>query len=85
MEIVDWIVFAFETYLGIGVIFATVFVLAGVNRIDPVARASSWGFRAMIFPGSVALWPLLLRRWILNRPPAEERNAHRSAALARRP
>ena len=49
-------------YLLAGLLFAVPFVLRGVNRIDPVAHEGSWGFRLIILPGVVALWPLLLRR-----------------------
>jgi len=51
-------------YVAAGVLFAMPFVLRGVNRIDPVAGQSSRGFRLIILPGVVALWPLLLRRWL---------------------
>jgi Sec-independent protein secretion pathway component TatC len=67
-------------YVGTGVVFAIPFVIAGVNRIDPVARESGWGFRVMILPGAVALWPILLLRWVRRQAPPEERNAHRTAA-----
>jgi len=50
-------------YLLVGLLFAVPFVLRGVNRIDPVARKGTWGFRLIILPGVVALWPLLLNRW----------------------
>lgn len=73
-----WLVFG--AYLVIGLLFAVPFVLRGVNRIDEVARDSGWGFRLMILPGSIALWPLLLVRWLRRSQPAEERNAHRLAA-----
>ena len=79
-QIAGWIVVLLLVYLGLGALFALPFVLVGINRIDAVARESKWGFRVMIFPGSVALWPLLLRRWWLGLPPPEERTAHRPAA-----
>ena len=79
-RIAGWIVTLLLAYLALGVLFSVPFVLRGVNRIDPVARESSWGFRVMILPGSVALWPLLLRRWVLGRGAPAERNAHRQAA-----
>lgn len=69
-------------YFACGLLFAIPFVLVGVNRIDPHARPGSWGFRALIVPGTVFLWPLLARRWLsgVGHPP-EERNAHRCAAV----
>jgi hypothetical protein len=66
-QVMGWVVTALMLYLGVGLVFSVAFVFAGVNRVDPVARQSSWGFRLMILPGSVALWPLLLRRWVLGR------------------
>jgi hypothetical protein len=65
-------------YTSFGVAFAVAFVTFGVKRIDSQAIGSSLGFRALIFPGSVAFWPLLLRRWMAgNSEPPEERNPHR--------
>ena len=68
-------------YLGIGLVFAIPFVLMGVQRLDPHARHGSWGFRLLILPGTMALWPLLLGRWLkgVSAPP-EEHNAHRQPA-----
>ena len=72
-------------YLALGVVFAIAFVAKGAAAIDPAARDGTWGFRVMIFPGAVLLWPALARRWFGGRhAPAEERNAHRRAAEARR-
>jgi len=51
-------------YALIGVIFAIAFVTAGVARVDPAARGAPIGFRILIFPGAVALWPILLRKWM---------------------
>ena len=50
-------------YLVIGLIVGLAFVLRGVNRIDPVAGDSPWVFRAVILPGSVGLWPVVLWKW----------------------
>lgn len=68
-------------YLGCGLAFAIPFAFAGVNKVDPHAAHGSWGFRLLIIPGSMALWPILLKRWSagLNAPP-EECNAHRCPA-----
>jgi len=53
----------FETYVGIGALFALPFVTWGVDRIDPQAQGAPWGFRLLILPGALLLWPLLLMRW----------------------
>jgi hypothetical protein len=68
-------------YLACGLVFAIPFALVGVKRIDPHAAHGKWGFRLLIVPGTTALWPLLLRRWMsgVHEPP-EECNAHRRAA-----
>ena len=68
-------------YAAIGIVFAIPFVLRGAGRIDPNAVHGSRGFRVLIFPGSVALWPLLALRWLRSDgTPPEEHNTHRAAA-----
>jgi len=74
------VVRALEVYLALGVVVAVPFVLLGLQRVDRSAASSTWGFRVIVLPGVVALWPFLLRRWIAGTPPPEERNAHRDAA-----
>lgn len=64
-----------------GGLFAAMFVTFGVGRIDPHAAHGSWGFRILILPGTVALWPWLAWRWISGaRHPSGEVNAHRRLA-----
>lgn len=68
-------------YLACGLVFAISFALIGVRKIDPHAAHGSWGFRVLVIPGTVAFWPLLLRRWLGGaKEPPEERTAHRRAA-----
>ena len=71
---------ALELYLVAGAIFAPLFALRGVEKVDPAAHGASWGFRLIILPGAMALWPLLLVRWVRGTPPPAESNAHRRAA-----
>jgi hypothetical protein len=52
-----------EIYAMVGVGIAAVFLLFGVDRIDPSARGSFF-FRPIVAPGVVLLWPLVLIRWI---------------------
>lgn len=51
-------------YVLAGIAFAIAFVARGANVLDPAAARSRWPFHAIIFPASVALWPLLAHRWI---------------------
>ena len=68
-------------YLLCGVAFALPFAWIGVGRVDPQAVGGSWGFRLLIIPGTMFLWPLLAWRWMkgLHEPP-EENSPHRRAA-----
>jgi hypothetical protein len=56
-------VYAFETYAGLGMIFAVPFVCFVVQRLDPAAQESGIAFRLLILPGVTALWPMFLYRW----------------------
>ena len=51
-------------YLAIGAIIAVPMAIRGINRFDDAAAAGSWGFRVLVFPGVMVLWPLVLRRWM---------------------
>lgn len=65
-------------YVAVGLVFGLAFVSIGVARIDPDAKGTGIGFRILILPGAIALWPLLLFRWAARRAtPPVERNAHR--------
>ncbi len=72
-------------YLLAGLLFGIVFVVRGVERVDPAAQGAGWGFRLLILPGVAAFWPLLAHRWLrgIATPPLEH-NAHRDCALKRR-
>ncbi len=74
---------ALGVYLVVGLAFAVPFAWVGVGRIDSHAAHGSWGFRLLIVPGAMALWPLLLQRWLsgVHEPP-EQCDAHRRAAKA---
>lgn len=71
-------VYALETYFGLGLIFALLFVWIGVQRLDSEAQGSGIGFRFLILPGVTTFWPMFLCRWTqgIVEPPME-RNPHR--------
>jgi len=49
-------------YLGARALFAVPFVARWAGRLDPAARTGTLGFRLLIVPGTVLLWPWLARR-----------------------
>jgi hypothetical protein len=62
MQTIRFLVFMAYAYMLLGVLFAF-FVWRGAEKLDDAARGISWKVRALLFPGSVALWPVLLRQW----------------------
>jgi hypothetical protein len=58
------VVILLGTYAGIGLLFAFAFLTSGIDRIDPASQGTGIGFRLIIVPGVVSLWPMLLLRWI---------------------
>ena len=84
LNLIAWILISVAgVYAAIGLVFALFFVSRGVSRIDPAAIGGSVGFRVLIVPGVIALWPMLMRRQQEKSPPPEEHNAHRDAVRAR--
>lgn len=80
-SLAGWIVGLVGVYLGIGVVFAVSFLVKGVGKIDPAAAEGTVGFKIIIFPGVMALWPFLARRWMTGATtPPEEKSPHRTAA-----
>lgn len=59
---------AIGLYLLAGALFALAFVAVGLTRIDPAAKGSHVGVRLLLLPGSAALWPVLLVRWLRKSP-----------------
>lgn len=56
-------------YAALGIAFAIAFVTLGVARVDEAARGAPLGFRLLILPGTAALWPIMLMKWLRARPP----------------
>jgi len=54
----------FLLYLLLGLVFAIAFLWKGAGKLDDKTKGTSWGFKALIFPGSIALWPVLLKKWV---------------------
>ena len=43
-------------------VFISIGIYSGAGTMDPAAMHAPWSFRAIIFPGVVALWPIVLRK-----------------------
>ena len=65
--VVSILVTLLGVYLAIGFLFALAFVWKGIGKVDNDATSASVGFRLLILPGSMVLWPVLLRRWLKRR------------------
>ena len=78
LALATWLVRLAAGYLLIGSVFSAPFVLRWASQLDPVAAHGTGGFRLLIVPGAILLWPLLARRLLRGdtRPPLE-RTAHR--------
>jgi hypothetical protein len=72
------VVRVFYAYALVGAVFALFFVIRGVEQVDFQARGASVGFRFLVFPGTLALWPLFLKRWLRRTgEPPEQPSPHR--------
>jgi hypothetical protein len=81
MSVAEALVTATAAYAAAGGAFAIAFVTIGAGRLDERARGAPPGFRLVIVPGVVALWPFLAWRWLRGATaPPQEWNAHRAAA-----
>jgi hypothetical protein len=53
-----------QGYAAAGLVVALAFLAFGLARIDPGARGA-YGFRPLLLPGLIMLWPLVLVRWAM--------------------
>ncbi len=51
-----------SAYLLVGAFVAFAFITFGLEGVDAAAR-EAYGFRILIYPGLVLLWPLVVWRW----------------------
>jgi hypothetical protein len=64
MIVIEILFVIMGVYVLIGLLFAILFVIKGVDKIDEGAHGGSIGFRLIIIPGVMAFWPLLLKKWV---------------------
>lgn len=83
VEVVRILVWIAQGYLALGVVLSVPLALFFLHRIDPAARGGTWGFRIIVIPGLVILWPLFLWRLVRKQSTPRESNAHRNLAATR--
>jgi hypothetical protein len=62
--VISVLLFIMAAYLIAGIFFTIPFQVMGLKKIDEGVHGSSIGFRIIIVPGCILLWPFLLRKWI---------------------
>ena len=64
MILIEILLIVTGIYIVFGLLFAILFVIKGVDKVDEGAHGGSIGFRLIIIPGVMAFWPLLLQKWL---------------------
>ncbi len=64
MDLIRIALVVFDVYALIGVPVALAFVFWGVGRVDEAAQLAPVRVRLLLVPGSVLLWPVVLRMWL---------------------
>ena len=65
-------------YLAGGVLFAIFFLTKGLEKTDTAAHGSGLGFRLIILPGTIVLWPVLLNKCLPERKGRDESKKDKS-------
>jgi hypothetical protein len=62
MDLIVTVLFgALALYVAIGLVVAPAFVIFGLTAVHAAATV---GARILFLPGAVALWPIVLSRWL---------------------
>lgn len=71
------------TYLALGALFGVAFVFAGAARLNEPAAHTPLRVRLIFYPGAVALWPLLLSKWMRSGKPQPVAASAANSLIAR--
>jgi hypothetical protein len=58
------VLYAFALYAALGICIGIGFVVAGITRVLDGPASVTIPARLLILPGAIALWPIVLRRWL---------------------
>jgi hypothetical protein len=67
MELATLICWAVCGYAVVGLLFGVWFCLVGAGRLDGDAKGAGVGFRLLILPGVVGLWPVVVGKVLAGR------------------
>ena len=58
-------------YAALGLLVGLAYLFGGAGRIDPAAKGKGlpWRVRAMILPGIIGLWPVMLTKLFTQKEP----------------
>lgn len=65
IQVLQIFIWLFLAYLLAGLLFGCWFVFKGVNKVDPGMEGAPWTLRVLLLPGSMAIWPVLIKK-VLN-------------------
>lgn len=77
MLILSTLLTSIIVYVLAGMVIAPFLSFTQLHKIDPAAIGASLGFRLIILPGLVLLWPLISYRAYRCSPPPTERTNHK--------
>ena len=63
MHVANSLMLAAQVYAAVGLVVAALFLVIGIDRVDPSARGT-YTFRPLLVPGLALLWPVVLIRWL---------------------
>ena len=58
------LLYAVGAYAALGLLVALIFASFGVTRVLEPKRPVTIGARLLIVPGTIVLWPYVLKRWL---------------------
>lgn len=59
------ILYIIAAYILIGLVFTLLFLIRWIDKVDEAATETSWGFKLIILPGCIVLWPMMLRKTLI--------------------
>ena len=64
MQLAEIFTTIFYFYLAIGLLFGLWFIFKGVQKVDDGMEGAKPGLRLLLLPGSIALWPFMVNKYL---------------------